>query len=278
MRFKKHLIKIRQRKFFYWEKNKKAEEAVIFIHGFPGNHSGLVEFAGCFGKNHRMIIPDLPACGRSETLAGSHTLENYAGWLNDFMNSLQLKQAVIVGHSFGARVAFMFSAGYHKRVKKLVLVTPVVNKNSLVPLLGSLQYKILKILPRRFQKEWLNNKVYQKSCHAIMFKSASPARIKLITKRDRKEYSCLLPAVAIEVFNDFENLDLFSVAEEIAVPTLVIAGGKDEIAAPKSVQRLAEKIRPAEFRVMEDSGHLAPLESPRRTAGLILNWLAKNNF
>ena len=57
MKLKKNTVIINDRKFFYWEKNEKSEEALVLLHGFPGNHEGLVDLAGGLGDDYRIIIP-----------------------------------------------------------------------------------------------------------------------------------------------------------------------------------------------------------------------------
>src|SRR3989344_1825037 len=98
---------------------------MILIHGFPGNHHGLVELARSL-DNYRLILPDLPASGESEALAGKHTLSNIGDWLNEFLEKLSIEKTIILGHSFGARAALVFAGQHPGKVEKLILITPAV--------------------------------------------------------------------------------------------------------------------------------------------------------
>jgi pimeloyl-ACP methyl ester carboxylesterase len=60
MKFKRNSIIVNGRKTFYWERNPARRSAIIFLHGFPGSHKGLIELAEDF-TNYHLIIPDLPA-------------------------------------------------------------------------------------------------------------------------------------------------------------------------------------------------------------------------
>ncbi len=146
-------------KTYYWEKNPSAKETIILLHGFPGNHLGLVDLANNLGGEYRLIIPDLPACGKSLPLRQIHTLENYADWLADFSRDLGIKTPIIIGHSFGSRVALVYAAHYPDHIAKLVLITPVVTLNGILPRLASLKGFIAKLLPEYMRKRWLSNKL-----------------------------------------------------------------------------------------------------------------------
>src|ERR1035437_11087681 len=100
MKFKKKLVIVNNRKAFYWEKNTEKKQVIVLLHGFPGSHEGLVDMANGL-KDYHLIIPDLPACGLSDPLSEKHNLENYSKWLEDFLKSLFIDSAIIIGHSFG---------------------------------------------------------------------------------------------------------------------------------------------------------------------------------
>lgn len=84
MKFKKNIAAIGKRKFFYWENNATGKEVIVLLHGFPGNHIGLVGLASKLPDSCRIIILDLPACGQSDELEGIHSLKNYSAWLDLF--------------------------------------------------------------------------------------------------------------------------------------------------------------------------------------------------
>lgn len=275
MKFTKKMAVINGRKTFYWEKGGTAAQTIIFLHGFPGNHLGLVDFASAFKGSYRVAIPDLPACGQSEPLAQAHTLKNYAKWLDSFLESLGVRDAIIIGHSFGARTALTCGIYYPERIKKLVLITPVLKVDGLIAVIASYKGKIAKLLPKNLQKPWLSNALYQKAVHVIVFKSASPARKKEIVKMDDDEIKHLNVRATIEVFDEFYASDLITSAGQCKIPCLVVAGDKDEIATLTSVQELAAQLPNVSLDVMKDSGHLMPLERPLATAKVIQIWLDK---
>jgi len=261
------------RKSLYWEKGPIMAETILFLHGFPGNHMGLEDLANAFQEKYRIIIPDLPACGESEPFIQTHTLKSYADWLKMFLEHLGLQQIIIVGHSFGTRVALVFAAEYPDKVKKMALITPMLRVDGLIARVASLKFSIAKVLPRRMRSQWLSNKLYQHAFKVIIFKSASPKRRKEIVEMDRKEMMHIDPKYTLEIFDEFYQSNLTPTGEKVKAPCLVIAADKDEIATLQAVGELVACLENVTFEIMKDSGHLVPLERPVETANVIKKWL-----
>lgn len=273
MRFKKNLVMIRGKNFFYWEKNKKSGDAIVLLHGFPANHIGLLDFAHCFNEKYRIIIPDLPGCGQSALLP-SHTVKNYADWLHSFLKSIAIRDAVIIGHSFGSRIALLHAMQYPETIKKSVLVTPVLRADSFIARIAVLYYKIADILPKHLQKAWVSNAFVKKLGDAIVFNSSDKKILQKMIKRDLKELKRVNQRVIIELFDEFYAIPLIPLGKKITVDSLVIASGKDKIATVASVEKLVSQFDNVSFEILENEGHFVPSENPSALANLIEKWLA----
>jgi pimeloyl-ACP methyl ester carboxylesterase len=98
----------------------KAREAVVYLHGLGGN-SKNAEFLYHESNSYMTISFDLLNHGNT----GKMQLSNWDTLLesiNVVMSSYGIKKAYLVGHSFGAEAAMMFTQKYPDRVKKVVLV------------------------------------------------------------------------------------------------------------------------------------------------------------
>ena len=272
MRFKKNSIIVDGEKTFYWEKNPARKSVVVFLHGFPGSHGGLIELADGF-TGYRLIIPDLPACGASEPLRTHHSLKNYTVWLNDFLIALSVDRAIIVGHSFGARIAMQFSINHPQKVERLVLIAPVMKVDSFIGRLAALYYKFGNLLPSYLQEVWSNNTMYRGIGHAIIYKPASADRRKHLIDMDSMDATHIDGRIAVQVFDDFYKHPSIGGNKKINTKTLLIACDKDEIATLDSVEKLYKRFTNAEMKVMKNSGHLVVLERPIAAGTVIREWL-----
>jgi len=73
-------------------------------------------------------------------------------------------------------------------------------------------------------------------------------------------------ALVCEALAHFDILDRL---HEITTPLLAIAGADDVATPADTMQTLAQQVRQGRLAVLRGVGHLAPLEDPPRTAGLL---------
>lgn len=59
----------------------------------------------------------------------------------------------------------------------------------------------------------------------------------------------------------------------IRCPTLVLCGRQDEVTPPALHEEIATGIAGARLEIVEDCGHLSPLEQPERVTELLRDWL-----
>jgi pimeloyl-ACP methyl ester carboxylesterase len=67
--------------------------------------------------------------------------------------------------------------------------------------------------------------------------------------------------------------DGYADLEHIACPALVVACRQDRLRSFAETERMAKHLPHARFEVMEDCGHMAPLERPRELAALLADWI-----
>jgi pimeloyl-ACP methyl ester carboxylesterase len=271
-RFKRNEVVINGAKVSYWEKNHRRKSVIVFLHGFPGSHKGLVAMASQFPK-HRLLIPDLPACGASEPLRKGHSLRRYAAWLAEYLAALSIDRTTIVGHSFGARVALRFSIDHPKKVEHLVLISPVMTVDSFIGKLATTYYRFSDMLPDYLQNAWSNNTLYRNIGNAIIYKSSSPKRQKYFVGVDAKDAKDIDGHDEVRVFNDFYRHPSIRMDKKFNVKTLLIVGDKDEIATPASVEVLFKRFTNAEMKIMKKAGHHITLERPGALGTVIHAWL-----
>ena len=57
------------------------------------------------------------------------------------------------------------------------------------------------------------------------------------------------------------------------MPSLVIACRQDRLRSFDQTERMAKHLRQPRFEVIENCGHMAPLEKPGELAALLRNWI-----
>ncbi len=104
---------------YYQEKGNK--EPFILLHGNGQNGSYFKNQIDYFSNRYRVIALDTRGHGRSPRGTKPFTIEQFSCDLYDFMEELEISEAVILGFSDGANIAMKFAMKYPNRVKALIL-------------------------------------------------------------------------------------------------------------------------------------------------------------
>jgi pimeloyl-ACP methyl ester carboxylesterase len=63
--------------------------------------------------------------------------------------------------------------------------------------------------------------------------------------------------------------------ERVTCPSLVVACRQDRLRSFAETERMAKHLPHSRFNIIEECGHMAPLERPRELAGLLADWIAE---
>lgn len=103
-------------------------ETLIFLNGGSINqYSQLEEMAKETGKFYHVVLTEQRGTGRSIPTPFDSTTLNMKTAVDDIKSVLEnqkLKQAIIVGHSWGSTLAMAFASQYPEMVKSLILICP----------------------------------------------------------------------------------------------------------------------------------------------------------
>ena len=199
---------------------------LIFLHGWGMDLHTFDKLTNQIKDDFTIYQIDLPGFGLSE-IKDSYTLEEYVNIINEFCLSLAIINPVIIGHSFGGRVAIVYSSLYD--VSKLILVSS-----------PGVKYKFSLY-------KWLKIKIYK------LFKLL---KIKInMGSSDYKIASGYLKDVLVKAVNK----DLKEEMKKIKCPTLLIYGKKDKAVPLYIGKQINENINGSGL-VVSDCGHFPYIE------------------
>ncbi|MBI4718078.1 MAG: alpha/beta fold hydrolase [Planctomycetes bacterium] len=228
---------------------------ILWVHGFPLDHSmwkpqldGLVDCA-------RNIAPDLRGFGRSEVPPGSSGMDLFADDLRALIDYLKLEQVVLAGLSMGGYIAMAFARRYPARLRGLMLIDTRAGADS----------------PEAAQARRDNAARVRAEGVAPI---AEPMLAKLLSATTRTQQPALAQALRdmlysappMGVANALTGLadrpDSLLGLAAVAVPTLVVVGSDDEITPPADARRIAAAILHARLVEIPQAGHMANWEQP----------------
>jgi len=95
---------------------------VLLLHGGASDSRDWLDTINGLAHYYTFYAPDLIGFGQNERSEEGYYLSDFSDFLLEFIDKLQLKDTVLVGHSFGARVCLDVAIQNHDKVGKLVLV------------------------------------------------------------------------------------------------------------------------------------------------------------
>ena len=237
--------------------------AIVFIHGAAFDHS-VWQWQSRYFAHHgySALALDLPAHGRSPGTLRS-TIEEWAQWVAAFLEAAHLPQAALVGHSMGSLIALETALKHGERISKLALVGTAAP----MPVGDAFIAAALERSPAALDME----AVWGHSRQAQLMQSPVPGTTLLGASRSLNARS--RPGAlhaALQACNAYRpSMDS---VRALRVPTLVLAGMRDQMTQFKAGKALAAEIPGAKF-VALDAGHSMMSEAPRATLDALRSFL-----
>lgn len=231
---------------------------VVLMHGWGCTRATLASIEKVVLAAGRPVINvDFPGFGQSSEPETIWSVYDYA---DAFAELLKLEgvgnDVVLLGHSFGGRVAIIHAASHP--VGKLVLVDAAGVKPH-----RSLKY-YLKVYPFKAQKHLLR---------LLLGRERAEARLnKLRARAGSSDYAAASPRMRA-IMSRVVNEDLCNLMPQISAPTLLI-WGENDTATPLADARKMERLIPdAGLVSFAGCGHYSFLENPGQFAAVLTSFL-----
>lgn len=249
---------------------------ILILHGWSKNLTGksyselqkILEQHG-----FQVFAPDLPGFGseplrqqRRDRLLDrrgngsfeqiSLTLDDYVDFVKDYIGKKNLKKVIIIGHSFGGRIAAKLAVRHPELIEKLIISGSPLIKQPLSFKKKGLQYlarfgkQTLAVFPQKIQ-DALKKVLY----HAI------------------GEWDYYKAGELKETLKNIIAEDTASLLPRISVPTLVIWGEDDTFVSVEVAKEIVKKIPRAQLKILPQAGHRIPYENPKVFADSLMPFL-----
>lgn len=247
----------RSQALFYTEHKKgpASRPPLMLIHGAGGDYLHWPPQLRHL-PDETVYALDLPGHGRSAGDPAS-TVTDKAQAVLALLDHLQIKSAVIGGHSMGGAMTQLLALEQPERVAGLVLVGTGA-KLGVAP-------QILDGLVTDFEStvgliiEW-------------EFGPNAPENVKRLAHRRMLEGN---PQVLLGDWNACNAFDVRERLGEIKAPTLVLCGAEDKMTPEKFSRFLAQHIPNTVLKLFPGAGHMLPLEQPQAVAQAVGEFLKR---
>lgn len=229
---------------------------LILMHGWGCDHSTVRSIAATAALTHTVYNIDFPGFGASEEPAEVWGVERYTRLIEALVKSEKLESPVLVGHSFGGRVAILFAS--RNKADKVILVDAA------------------GIKPRRTLKYYL--KVYsfkagKKFWELILGKEKAQARIdRMRARRGSSDYAGASPMMR-RILSKVVNEDLTDRLPMISAPALLIWGENDTATPLSDAKKMARLIPDSGLVSFPGCGHYSFLDNPVQFRAVLSSFL-----
>ena len=235
--------KIRNIKINYKQYGKGDD--VVLLHGWGQNIEMMKPLGDNLSDHYRVTIIDLPGFGLSKEPVYAYTIFDYTEVVHELLKELDITNPIIMGHSFGGRIAIVYASKY--KVNKLVLFgSPCVRH----------EYKSIK---QSFFKMIKKVKVFSPLVNMMK---------KHVGSVDYRNASPLMREVLVKTVNQ----DLSENAKKIKCPTLLIWGENDE-AVPVSEAKELDNLLLDSALIVLPGTHYCYLENLNQVVNILYNFI-----
>ncbi len=231
------------------------KKVVLVLHGwnlsakYYKNFKSLLEAQGL-----RVTVPDLPGFGEAKTPDYPFSLNDYENFTLSFLKQNNLDSVILVGHSFGGRIALKLAADYPSLIEKLILtgVPGVIQKPLKIKF-----FKVLAIIGSKIFNLPLLNLLEKNIFRKILYKLAGAT-----------DYM-KTQGVMRETFKRIINQDLTSCMKRIRCPTLLVWGEADNITPVAIAKVMKQKINNSKIEIVKNMGHSFIYQNPESFINII---------
>ncbi|PYP17665.1 MAG: hypothetical protein DMD52_04680 [Gemmatimonadetes bacterium] len=265
--FTAHVVRIGDARIRYVDAG--TGTPVIFIHGLGASmYAWRKTLAPVMAAGFRVVALDLLGFGSSDKPAHGYTNAAYAHLVVALMDSLDLPDAVLVGHSMGGEIAAEVAIAFPARVRGLVLIGAAGLGTREPVLFRVARWRGVGPLMLAFRGRGLVARLLRSTY-------ADPGKV---TESDVDQYYA--PAAEAEygralrgVLREFNFGGLEGRLEAIRAPTLVLWGEADRWIPIALGRALAAQLNRSAFLSVPHAGHSVQEEAPDEVNRLLIKFL-----
>jgi len=231
--------------FRNFESIDKEKKSILFIAGAGMDHRLVRSLKLPDSEFNKPLIIDLPGHGESKG-SSSNTIESYSKFLIECLESYDLNELSLCGHSMGGLIALEMAMQKNFSVQSIILVNSIYPTRVAEPLLAKA-------------------KASNGGAADFIIKYGLYKRL-LGIKNAFSEEDDLVMLDDLEACNSYQ-LDLNAI-KDLEIPISIILGSKDKLVDLKAVESFANTV-PCKTHTVEEAGHFLFFEQPNELSKLI---------
>ncbi len=185
----------------YFDNELKDKKVLIFVHGWGADKNNLKAIYDGLKDDFRILSIDLPGFGSSSKPYEIIGSEDYAEYLNEFFNRLNLENINYIGHSFGGKIGIILASSYENLIARLILIDSagIRSKRRINWYIKVYTYKLLKIIYLKIFKSKISAEKIMNIFGSDDYKNAGDLK-NILVKVTQEDFTHLLKKIKCPVF------------------------------------------------------------------------------
>jgi len=233
----------------------KENSAIIFIHGFPFDHSMWNNQVDALKDKYYCVTYDVRGLGTSPVEDGQFTLETFVDDLESIIQLLRLNSPVLCGLSMGGYISLRALERMPDKYKAAILcdTRPESDTNE-----GKLKRAAaIKLINTNGVKEFVSG--FVPNCFSEKFIKENSNIYSEIVERSMISNPIAVKGCLLAMSGRTDTTDTLS---NLKMPVLVLCGEDDKLTPPSVMKAMADKIPESKFFIVPKAGHMSPVENP----------------
>lgn len=233
---------------------------ILILHGWGLQGNVYKELLRLFKqKEFRVLAPDLPGFGTEPLKKKTMTLNDYIEFVDNFIPKNIKGRYVIIGHSFGGRIAIKFTSSHPKNLSGLILTGaagirhPLSMRSTIAFYFAKYLVVLFTIPPFSQWRGFFQKFLYYFTGELDYYKAG---HLK-------------------DTFKKIIAEDLTKYLTKISVPSLLVWGEKDRVIPISDGQFMNKHIKKSRLIAIRDATHKLPYQKPRLFLNACLPFLQK---
>jgi pimeloyl-ACP methyl ester carboxylesterase len=235
---------------------------LVVLHG-AGGPRGWRRWMARLAERYTVYAPTHPGFGRSDAADWMETIDDLARFYLWFLEVAGLSRVHLLGHSIGGWTAAELATMQPGALDRLILVSPV----GLKPEVGEIR-DIFYYPPEELLRYTVHDPATIPEWAELFGTKPGPAELEAALRN--REMAARLTWKPY-MFNP--RLPHF--LPRIGNPTLIVWGRQDRIVPVICGEQYRRRLPDATLRVLEQCGHMPPIEQPEAFADLVLDFLGR---
>lgn len=225
-----------------------SKHPILLLHGWGLSKGKYHKLKKLFREdNYQIYAIDLPGFGESQIPLKPYYLNDYVDFVINFLNKNKIQKPVIIGHSFGGRIAIKLAFLYPDLADKLILTgVPGITEHSLKILIFKIIAKTGKVI-----------------FNLPIITALSPCARKMLYRFAKTTDYLKAKGIMRQTLKNIIYEDLQKPMQKLKVPVFLVWGTMDTMTPVKIARKMQQLIPHSYLDIIPKYGHKLPYKNAK---------------